>query len=131
MSANRRFATSGSPFEGSIGFSRAVREGNWVSVSGTAPIGEGGKTVGAGDPEAQTKYCFELIGQALEKVGASLADVVRTRVFLTHIQRDWQGAAKAHGEVFKDIRPASSFIGCAALINDDWLVEIEADALCG
>lgn len=120
--------SSGSPFEPRIGFSRAVRVRNIVSVSGTAPIGPDRKTVGPGDPSAQARRCLEIIRSALERAGSSLSDVVRTRIYLTQIT-DWEKVAEVHGEFFRDIRPASTIIQVAALIDPAWRVEIEADAV--
>jgi len=108
--------------------SRAVRVGSFVSVSGTAPIGVDGKTVGPGDPAAQARRCLEIIGAALEKAGGSLQHVVRTRVMLTRID-DWQGVAAVHGEFFREIRPANTIVQVARFIDPAWLVEIEADAV--
>jgi len=124
----RQLVSSGSPFEDMIGFSRAVRVGNLVVVSGTAPIGDDGKTVGAGDLYAQTSCCIEVAGRALEKAGASLADVVRTRVLLTRME-NWKEAARAHRETFGTVRPASTFVQVAGFIDPEWLVEIEVDAV--
>ena len=123
----RKLISSGSPYELSVGFSRAVRVGSLISVSGTAPIGPDRKTVGPGDPSAQSRRCFEIIRDALEEAGSSLSDVVRTRIFLTNIA-DWEKVAAVHGEFFGDIRPASTIVQVARLIEPDWLVEIEADA---
>ncbi|WAC48903.1 RidA family protein [Asticcacaulis sp. SL142] len=122
----RKLVSSGSPFEGEIGFSRAVRSGNRIEVSGTAPIRDG-KTVGIDDAYEQTKACLEIIIKAVEAAGGKPSDIIRTRIFLTDMSV-WKQAAKAHGEIFGDIRPASSFIGTSALINPEWLVEIEASA---
>ena len=124
----RKLVSSGSPYELSVGFSRAVRVGSLISVSGTAPIGPDRKTVGPGDPSAQPRRCFEIIRDALEEAGSSLSDVVRTRIFLTNIA-DWEKVAAVHGEFFGDIRPASTIVQVARLIEPDWLVEIEADAV--
>lgn len=124
----RKLISSGSPYELSVGFSRAVRVGSLISVSGTAPIGPDRKTVGPGDPSAQSRRCFEIIRDALEEAGSSLSDVVRTRIFLTNIA-DWEKVAAVHGEFFGDIRPASTIVQVARLIEPDWLVEIEADAV--
>lgn len=124
----RQNISSGSPFEPIIGFSRAVRVGNLISVSGTAPIGSDSKTVGVGDPYLQTKRCLEIIKQALEKAGAGLENVVRTRTFMVNIS-DWEKVARAHGEVFSNIRPASTMIEVSRFINPEWLVELEADAV--
>jgi enamine deaminase RidA (YjgF/YER057c/UK114 family) len=122
----RQLISSGSPFEGEIGFSRAVRSGNRIEVSGTAPIRDG-KTAGIGDAYEQTKACLDIIVKAVEAAGGKSSDIIRTRIFLTDMSV-WKQAAKAHGEIFGDIRPASSFIGTSALINPEWLVEIEASA---
>ncbi len=123
----RQLVSSGSPFEPVIGFSRAVRTGPVIAVSGTAPIGPDGKTVGAGDPAAQARRCFEIIGATLEQAGASLRDVIRTRVFLARID-DWRTVAAVHGEFFRDVRPACTFVEVSRFIDPDWRVEIEADA---
>ena len=117
-----------SPYEPIIGFSRAVRIGNIVAVGGTAPIGPDGKTAGVGDPAAQTRRCIEIIRVALEKAGARLEDVIRTRTFFTR-QADWEAIGRAHGEAFGTIRPASTMAIVKGLIDDEWLVEIEADAV--
>ena len=124
----RHLVPSGSPFEPRVGMSRAVRVGSWVSVSGTAPLGPDGRTVGRGDPALQTRRCLEIIGAALEKAGVGLADVVRTRILLTNIE-DWEAVARVHGEVFGAIRPANTVMQVVRFIDPDWLVEIEADAL--
>ncbi len=124
----RRLVSSGSPYELRIGFSRAVRAGNFVSVSGTAPIGPDRESVGPGDPAAQTRRCLEIIRTALEEAGASLADVVRTRIYLTRVA-DWEQVAEVHGEFFHSIRPAATMIQVARLLDPEWLVEIEADAI--
>ncbi len=124
----RRNISSASPFEPVIGFSRAVRVGNVVAVGGTAPIAPDGKTVGVGDPAAQTRRCIEVIRAALKEAGASLGDVVRTRTFFTR-REDWEVIGRVHGEVFHFIRPASTMAVVAGLIDPDWLVEMEADAV--
>ena len=124
----RQNISSGSPYEPVIGFSRAVRIGNIVAVGGSAPIGPDGKNVGIGDPAAQTRRCIEVIKAALEKAGARLEDVIRTRVFFTR-QSDWEAIGRAHGEAFGVIRPASTMAIVKGLIDDAWLVEIEADAV--
>jgi enamine deaminase RidA (YjgF/YER057c/UK114 family) len=124
--------SSGSPFEPTIGFSRAVRIGDVVAVSGTAPLDEQGQTVGLGDVYAQTRRCLEVARQALEQAGAGLEDVIRTRVLLTGVgMACWREAARAHGEVFADIRPACTFVQVAGFIDERWLVELELDAVCG
>ena len=124
----RQSVSSASPYEPVIGISRAVRIGQAIAVSGTAPIGPDGKTVGAGDPSAQARRCFEIAKQALEKLGASLEDVIRTRVFLTRIE-DWKAVAEVHGEYFRGIRPASTFVQVSRFVDPDWLVEVEVDAV--
>jgi enamine deaminase RidA (YjgF/YER057c/UK114 family) len=124
----RKLVSSGSPYEPKIGISRAVRVGPIVSVAGTAPIGPDGKTVGRGDPAAQARRCLEIIAAALEAAGASLRQVVRTRILLTRIE-DWQVVTQVHGEFFRDIRPANTVMQISRFIDPDWLVEIEADAV--
>ena len=124
----RQNISSGSPYEPVIGFSRAVRIGNTIAVGGTAPIGADGKTVGIGDPAAQTRRCIEIIRVAIEKAGGTLENVIRTRVFFTR-QADWEAIGRAHGEAFGAIRPASTMAVVKALLDDAWLVEIEADAI--
>lgn len=124
----RQRVSTGSPYEPKIAISRALRVGNVIAVAGTAPIGADGKTVGVGDPAAQTRRCFEIISTALGKLGASLADVTRTRMFLTRIE-DWEAVALVHGEVFRDIKPVSTMVQVTRFIDPDWLVEIEADAV--
>src|SRR5688572_25999821 len=125
--AARRRVSSGSPYESVIGISRAVRAGRLVAVAGTAPLGADGRTVAPGDAEAQARRCFEIVARALEDLGAALSDVVRTRVLLTRIE-DWEGVARAHGEFFKDARPACTFAQVSRFIDPEWLVEVEADA---
>jgi enamine deaminase RidA (YjgF/YER057c/UK114 family) len=126
----RRLVSSGSPFEPKVGFSRAVRVGDHIAVAGTAPVASGGGTAARGDVYGQTKRCLEIIASALEEAGGSLANVTRTRVMLTDMTR-WQDAARAHGEVFGTIRPASTFVQVSRFIDPEWLVEIEADAIVG
>jgi len=124
----RKLVPSTSPYAPIIGFSRAVRVGNHISIGGTAPIDANGKTVGVGDPAAQTRQCLETIKAALEQAGASLNDVVRTRMLLTRID-DWQQIAKVRGEYFKDIRPVDTVMEVKGFINKEWLIEIEVDAV--
>jgi enamine deaminase RidA (YjgF/YER057c/UK114 family) len=124
----RKLVSSGSPYEPVIGFSRAVRAGTIVTVAGTAPIGPDRRTVGPGDPAAQARCCLETIATALEKAGASLRHVVRTRILLTRID-DWQAVAAVHGEFFREIRPANTVMQVSRFIDPDWLLEIEADAV--
>ena len=123
----RTLVSSGSPYEGAIGLSRAVRIGPMIAVSGTAPLGPDGKTVHAGDLYAQTKRCFEICAKAVADAGGRLEDIVRTRVMLADITR-WQDAARAHGELFATIRPACTFVEVSRFIDPDWLVEVEVDA---
>ena len=120
--------SSGSSYEPVIGFSRAVKVGRTIAVSGTAPIGTDGRTVGAGDPAAQTRRCLEIIIAAIEQLGGSARDVVRTRTYITRVE-DWEQIGRAHGEFFADIRPASTMVKVAGLLDPEWLVEIEADAV--
>jgi enamine deaminase RidA (YjgF/YER057c/UK114 family) len=124
----RKLVSSGSPYEPKVGISRAVRVGSLVAVAGTAPIGTDGRTVGVGDPAAQARRCIEIIGRALEEAGASLGQVVRTRILLTRIG-DWEVVARVHGDFFRDIRPANTIMEVSRFIDPDWLVEIEADAV--
>ncbi|MDQ3788296.1 MAG: RidA family protein [Actinomycetota bacterium] len=120
--------SSGSPLEPEIGFSRAVRSGPYVCVAGTAPIAEGGGTAGVGDVYAQSVRCLDIAEAALLEAGASLADVVRTRVMLADISR-WREAARAHAERFAEIRPACTFVEVSRFVDPEWLVEFEVDAV--
>ena len=124
----RRLVSSGSPLEPEIGFSRAVRVGDHVAVAGTAPIGPDGRAAHPGDVYAQTRLCLEIVRRAIEDAGGTLDQVIRTRIMLTDIDR-WRDAAKAHGEVFGAIRPASTFLQVSRFIDPDWLVEVEADCV--
>ena len=124
----RKLISSGSPFEPQIGFSRAVRVGPFVAVSGTAPIAPGGGVASPGDLYGQTRRCLEIIRESIGKAGLGLDSVIRTRVMLTDMSR-WQEAARAHGEVFGAIKPASTFVEVKGLIDNGWLVEIEADCV--
>ena len=112
-----------SPFEPVIGFSRAVRTGNTVHVSGTGPVG-----ADSADAKSQTRHTLEIIRAVLEKAGARMEDVVRTRIYLTHVE-DWEAVGRAHGEIFGTIRPAATMVVVAKLLNPAWRVEIEADAV--
>jgi enamine deaminase RidA (YjgF/YER057c/UK114 family) len=125
---DRHLVSSGSPYEPEIGFSRAVRVGPHIFVAGTAPIAPDGGTAAPGDVYGQTSRCLEIIERAVVEAGGSLAHVTRTRVMLTDMTR-WRKAARAHGEFFGAIRPASTFVQVAGLIDPAWLVEIEADAI--
>jgi enamine deaminase RidA (YjgF/YER057c/UK114 family) len=124
----RKLISSGSPYEKSIGFSRAVRIGNTIAVSGTAPIGPDGKTVGEGDAYVQARRCLQIIKEAIEEAGGRLEDVVRTRIYITDLDV-WEQVGKAHGEFFADIRPAATMIVVKSLVDPDWLVEIEAECI--
>lgn len=124
----RTSVSSGSPFEPQVGFCRAVRLGNVIAVSGTAPLSADGRTVAIGDVAGQARRCFEIIASSLEQLGANLSDVVRTRIFLTSID-DWSTVGEVHGEFFRTVRPAATILLVTRLIDPDWLVEIEADAV--
>ena len=128
--ASRKNISSGAPCEAVVGYSRAVRIGNHVWVAGTTATDECGHVFGAGDPTAQTRYALQKIGRALEEAGATFADVVRTRTFVTDISQ-WEAIGRVHGEFFGVIRPAATMVEVSKLIDPAYLVEIEVDAYVG
>ena len=119
----RKNITGGSPYEPIIGFSRAVRVGNTVHLAGTGPVGADNE-----DAAGQTRRIFEIAAEALAKAGATFNDVVRTRMFLTHVE-DWEAIGRVHGEFFSATRPAATMVVVAALLNPAWRIEIEMDAV--
>jgi enamine deaminase RidA (YjgF/YER057c/UK114 family) len=128
MASGRQNITSGTRWEGAYGYSRAVRVGNWISVAGTTAADENTLPVGVGDAYAQTIYIFRKIERALEEAGASLEDVVRTRMFIVRTD-DSEAVGRAHGEIFSQIRPASTMVTIKELVGPEYLVEIEVDAI--
>ena len=126
----RKNISSGAPWEPIVGYSRAVRIGNHIWVSGTTATDEHGKVVGVGDAAAQARYALQKIGRALAEAGVSFEHVVRTRTFVTDISK-WEAIGRVHGEIFGAIRPAATMVEVSKLIDPDHLVEIEVDAFVG
>ena len=124
----RQNISSGAPWEADVGYSRAVRIGNTIELSGTVALKDG-LLIGKDDAYQQAKRILEIIKEVLEQAGSSLGDVIRTRMFVTNITRDWQAIGKAHGEVFGEIRPATSMVEVSGLIGPDYLLEIEVTAI--
>lgn len=125
---SRRLYSSGAKWEPIVGYSRAVRSGQVIEVSGTCAVGTDGLPFAPGDAYLQTKRCLEIIREAVENLGGQLADITRTRMLVTDISR-WEEFGRAHGEVFHDLRPATTMVQVAALISPEYLIEIEATAI--
>ncbi len=130
VNSSRQHVSSGSPYESRLGFARAVRIGPLIAIGGTAPLGPDGKTVARGDAAVQAQRCFEIIQTALEGLGASLADVIRTRIVLTNID-DWERVGQVHGRFFEHIQPVTTVMQVTRFIDPDWLIEVEVDAYVG
>jgi enamine deaminase RidA (YjgF/YER057c/UK114 family) len=124
----RSLVSTDAPWAATAGYSRAVRVGAHIAVAGTAPVGEDGSIVHAGDAYRQAHRCLAIIGRALAEAGSGIASVVRTRMFVA-ARADWEAVTRAHGEVFGDVRPATTLVKVAGFVDDEILVEIEADAI--
>lgn len=124
----RKRVSSGSPYEEPIGFCRAIRVGNTIHVAGTGPIAPDGSTATPGDAYGQAIRCLEIIKKAIEDLGGKMSDVVRTRMYLTDLSKQDE-IGRAHGQFFRDSRPAATMIGVSGFVRDDWYVEIEADVI--
>ena len=128
MSDDRQRVSSGTEWEQAVGFSRAVRVDRFVMVSGTTATDDDGQPVGIGDVAAQTEYTIQKIERALGEAGATLADVVRTRIYVINAD-DWEAVGRVHGKYFSEIRPANTLVEISRIVGDEYLVEIEADAI--
>jgi len=126
----KKLVPSSSPYAAILGFSRAVRVDSFIAVGGTAPLVPDGKTVAVGDVAGQTRRCIEIIQAALEEAGASLNDIIRTRMILRDIN-DWETVAKVRAEYFKDIKPVDTVMQISTFVDPEWLIEIEVDAVVG
>ena len=127
---NRLRISSGSPYESTIGFCRAIRLGHRIIVSGTGPIAPDGSSVAPGDAYGQAKCCLEIIKKAIEDAGGKISDVIRTRQYITD-RSVWEEVGRAHGEFFSEIKPTSTMVVVSGLVREEWLVEIEAEAIIG
>lgn len=126
----REHFNSGAPWENTVGYSRAVRVGNIIEISGTVSV-LNGQVYGPGDPYVQTKRIFQIVGDALKYFNSSFQDVIRTRIYVTDIAKSWKAVGRAHGEIFAEIKPATSMVEVSALIAPEYLVEIEVTAIVG